>query len=175
MLLSVLLLKSAFLFISQINLASANSIPLYDNDNLEFLHTERQANNMTNDLLPVQCGTLSTNALHFSVSNPEHPDPTYRKVICETVIEHARPDITKLIIKLNQLNLYRPSYEGQCMHDKFSIFTDLNQAVIPVLCGNRSGETIEIPFLADQKYLIISVMTSNLDHDRIWHIEVIQS
>lgn len=122
----------------------------------------------------VDCGTFSTNAIRFSLKNPQHPEPNYGKVICETVIEHSSSKIKTLKLHLKQLNLYRSMASGECHHDKFAVFTDLNHAVSPVMCGNKTGETIMIPFDSSRKYLILSVITSNLDHDRQWVIEAEQ-
>lgn len=122
----------------------------------------------------VDCGTIATNITKILVKNPNHPEPTFTKAICETVIERAHPAVTKLKVKFNQLEIYRPTADGQCLHDRFAIYTDLNAAVTPVLCGNQTGKTIWIPFVSPQASLIISVSTSDLDYDRLWSIEVEQ-
>lgn len=122
----------------------------------------------------VECGSMSTKEARFTLINPEHPDSTYGKLICETVVEHSNPKVTKLSLKLRKLQLYRPTMDGDCLQDKFAVFTDLNRAVTPVICGNRTGDTIVVPFQESQKNLIVSIMTSDLDHDRYWIIDVEQ-
>lgn len=122
----------------------------------------------------IPCGTISTNSTNMLVKNPHYPEATYTKVICETVIERANPSITKLNINLKQLELYRPTSEGKCTHDRFAIYTDLNVPVSEVLCGNHDGKTLSVPFHPNQHNLILSVSTSELDHDRFWLIELEQ-
>lgn len=122
----------------------------------------------------VACGTIATNFTTILVRNPHHPEPTFTKSICETVIERLDPTINKLSIRFKQLELYRPTSDGQCIHDRFAIYTDLNAVVTPVICGNHTGEVITIPFLLPHTSLIVSVTTSDLDHDRFWAIEIEQ-
>lgn len=122
----------------------------------------------------VACGTVGTNITHLAVKNPHHPDPTYSKTICETVVERASSSIIRLKINFKQLELYRPTTDGHCLHDKFAVYTDLNAPVTPIVCGNHTGKTISVPFLPSQTSLIISITTSDLDHDRNWHVEIEQ-
>lgn len=122
----------------------------------------------------VDCGTIVTNITHILVKNPHYPSPTFTKTICETVVERANPSITKLKVYLKQLELYRPTIDGQCNHDRFSIYTDLNAPLTPIVCGNHTGKTISIPFVQPQTSLIVSITTSDLDHDRNWAVEVEQ-
>jgi len=119
----------------------------------------------------VTCGTIVNNT-NVLVKNPHHPEPTYTKTICETVIERADSSINKLNVIFKQLELYRPTIDGQCLQDRFAVYTDLNAVVTPVICGNHTGETISLPFLPPQTSLIISITTSDLDHDRLWVVEV---
>lgn len=122
----------------------------------------------------VACGTIATNLTSILVKNPHHPEPTYDKSICETVIERIDPSVNKLSIRFKQLELYRSTVDGECIQDRFAIYTDLNVPVTPVICGNQTGRTISIPFKPPHSSLIISVTTSDLDHDRSWAIEVEQ-
>lgn len=121
----------------------------------------------------VPCGTLSTNSSKILVNNPNYPETIYTKTICETVIERSDPTIKRLIIRLKQLELYRPNFNGQCLQDRFAIYTDLNALLTPVMCGNNTGKTITILFPLHTS-VIISVTTSDLDHDRSWSIEIEQ-
>lgn len=122
--------------------------------------------------IDVACGTIATNMSVILVKNPQYPQPTYEKSVCETVVEKANPAIAKLVIKFRKLELYRPTTDGECIHDRFAIYTDLNAAVSSIICGNHSGETISVPFLASQTSLIVSITTSDLDHERVWEIEI---
>lgn len=122
----------------------------------------------------VDCGSIVSNITNVLVNNPQHPEPTYTGSICETVIERASSSVDQLSIKFRQLELYRPSYDGECLHDRFAIYTALNVAVTPVICGIHNGETIRVPFGMNQTSLILSIITSDLDHDRLWSIEVSQ-
>lgn len=122
----------------------------------------------------VACGSSATNLTHVAVKNPQYPEAIYTKAICEAIIERVDPSIHELNIKFKQLELYRPTFDGQCLHDRFAIYTDLNAIVGPVLCGNQTGRSISIPFVKQHSNLIVSVMTSDLDHDRTWHIEIEQ-
>lgn len=122
----------------------------------------------------MECGTIASNVTHIILKNPHYPEPTYTRSICETVIERADPSIKKLNIKFNQLELYRSTFDGQCLHDRFAVYTDLNAAMTPVLCGNQTGKTITIPFSPTQTSLIVSITTSDLDHDRNWIVKMEQ-
>lgn len=122
----------------------------------------------------IDCGTMGSNHTHLIVKNPHHPEPTYVKAICETVIERSHPSVNKLTIKFKRLELYRPNYDGSCLQDRFAVYTDLNVAVSPVLCGNQTGKMVSVPFKAPQTSLIVSVTTSDLDHDRAWVLEIEQ-
>lgn len=122
----------------------------------------------------VDCGTIASNHTRLIVKNPHHPEPTFVKAICETVIERSHPRVDKLTIKFKQLELYRPNYDGSCMHDRFAVYTDLNIAVTPVICGNQTGKIVTIPFRPPQTSLIVSITTSDLDHDRAWVLEIEQ-
>lgn len=121
----------------------------------------------------VDCGSIVVNLTSILISNPNYPNPTYTKSICETVVERANPSIKDLNIKFRQLELYRPTYEGDCVHDRFGIYTDLNVLVGSAICGDRSGDTIKVPFNNNHS-LILSIMTSDIDHDRFWSIQVSQ-
>lgn len=121
------------------------------------------------------CGTIvSKNHTKIILKNPHYPEPTYVKAICEMVIERANQAIHKLDITFKQLELYRSSFDGDCIHDRFGVYTDLNAAVTPTLCGNQTGKSISIPFEAPHTSLVVSITTSDLDHDRIWHLEIEQ-
>jgi hypothetical protein len=123
----------------------------------------------------VACGTIASNHTHLIIKNPHYPKPTYVKAICETVIERSSEvTVDRLDIRFKQLELYRPNYDGTCLHDRFAVYTDLNVAVSPILCGNQTGQTISIPFLPPLTSLIISITTSDLDHDRAWLLEIEQ-
>lgn len=123
----------------------------------------------------IACGTIASNHTHLIIKNPHYPEPTYAKAICETVIERSsKITVDRLNIKFKQLELYRPNYDGTCLHDRFAVYTDLNVAVTPVLCGNQTGQMLSIPFLAPLTSLIISITTSDLDHDRAWVLEIEQ-
>lgn len=124
----------------------------------------------------IVCGTIASNHTHLLIKNPHYPEPTYIKAICETVIERSsETSVDRLNIKFKQLELYRPSYDGTCLHDRFAVYTDLNVAVSPILCGNQTGQSISIPFLPPLTNLIISITTSDLDHDRAWLLEIEQT
>lgn len=123
---------------------------------------------------PVACGTIAINTTTLLVKNPNHPEPTFTKSICETVIERANLSVNKLKIKFKQLQLYRSTIDGECLHDRFAVYTDLNAPVTPVICGNQTGKSISIPFALPQTSLIVSITTSDLDHDRAWVIGIEQ-
>lgn len=122
----------------------------------------------------VECGSIVVNLTSIIINNPNYPEPTYTKSICETVIERANPSIKQLNIKFRQLELYRPTYDGVCIHDRFGVYTDLNNLINDHICGNHDGRTIIIPFPKNQHNLILSIMTSDIDHDRFWSIQVNQ-
>lgn len=123
----------------------------------------------------VACGTMVNNATSILVTNPHHPEPTYVNTICETVIERANATVAKLRIGFKKLELYRPHSDGQCQHDRFAVYSDLNVPITPVLCGDLTGRTIEVPFPEPEMSLILSVTTSDLDHDRYWELVVDQT
>jgi len=121
------------------------------------------------------CGTIaSNNHTKIILKNPHHPEPTYVRAICETVIERSNESIRALNISFNQLDLYRSNYDGTCMHDRFGVYTDLNAAITPILCGNQTGKSLTIPFEPPHTSLIVSITTSDLDHDRIWDLRIEQ-
>lgn len=122
----------------------------------------------------IDCGTIVTNHSHIIIKNPHYPEPTYAKAICETVIERTRQTVTRLSIRFKQLELYRPNFDGSCLHDRFAVYTDLNVAISPVLCGNQTGQSLTVPFMPPLTSLVISVTTSDLDHDRAWVLEIEQ-
>lgn len=122
----------------------------------------------------IACGTMVNNATSILITNPHHPEPTYVNTVCETVIERANATITKLRIQFRKLELYRPHSDGKCQHDRFAVYSDLNAALTPVLCGDLTGKTVEVPFSKPDMSLIISVSTSDLDHDRYWELAVDQ-
>lgn len=122
----------------------------------------------------MDCGTTASNITHVVLKNPNYPQPTYTRSICETVIERAGPSIKKLKLLFKQLELYRSTVDGQCMHDRFAVYTDLNTAMTPVLCGNQTGRTFSIPFSPSLTSLIVSITTSDLDHDRNWIVQIEQ-
>lgn len=121
----------------------------------------------------VDCGSIVVNLTSILISNPGYPDPTYTKSICETVVTRANPSIKHLNIKFRQLELYRPTFEGDCLHDRFGVYTDLSTLVGNAICGEHSGESIKVPFNNNHS-LVLSIMTSDIDHDRIWSIQVNQ-
>lgn len=123
----------------------------------------------------IDCGTFATNLTNILVKNPHYPNPTYSKSICETVIERADPTISRLEINFKQLELYRPTSDGRCMHDRFAVYTDLNAPVSPVLCGNHTSTNLTVPFRGPIASLIVSITTSDLDHDRWWLVEIEQA
>lgn len=122
----------------------------------------------------IPCGSTAVNMTQIAVMNPQHPEAIYHRAICEAVIERIDPSINELSIRFKKLELYRPTYDGQCLQDRFAIYTDLNAIIGPVLCGNQTGRIISIPFVKQHTNLVVSVMTSDLDHDRTWHIEIEQ-
>lgn len=122
----------------------------------------------------VPCGTFASNLTRIVVKNPHHPEPTYTKAICETVIERANPMVKGLRINFRKLELYRPNYDGSCSHDRFGVYNDLNVAVHPIICGTQTGRNISVPFVSPQTSLIVSITTSDLDHDRHWILEIEQ-
>lgn len=121
------------------------------------------------------CGSIATNITSVVLKNPQYPEPTYTKSICETVIERTDPSITKLTVKFKRLELYRSTIDGQCLHDRFAVYTDLNAPVTPVVCGNQTGKTISVPFFLPLTSLVVSITTSDLDHDRTWEVEIEQA
>lgn len=122
----------------------------------------------------VNCGEIVSNSTHLLIRNPHHPEATYSKTICEIVIERAGAQVKQLKLTLKRLELYRPTLDGVCLHDRFAVFTDLNLALTPIMCGNLSGKVISIPFELPHTSLIVSIGTSDLDHDRFWTIEAEQ-
>lgn len=122
----------------------------------------------------VACGSIVSNLTSVYLQNPHHPGPTYSKIICELVIERADPSVSRLVIRFRHLDLYRSNMDGQCLHDRFGVYTDLNAPMTPILCGNQTGKSISVPFLPARGCLIVSVITSDLDHDRSWTIEIEQ-
>lgn len=151
-----------FVAMLQTTITTTDRIPVEENTIDTTLHQH------------VDCGTIATNVTNLLVKNPNHPEPTYTKVICEIVVERASSSINKLIIKFDRLELYRPTIDGQCLHDRFAVYTDLNSPVTPVICGNNTGKTITVPFVLPHTSLIVSVTTSDLDHDRSWSIDIEQ-
>lgn len=153
--------------------ASENQLsPLENLPNDNSLEQDLVSSNGQHKL--IGCGTIASNHTHFIVKNPHHPEPTYVKAICETVIERSLPTVNKLTIKFKQLELYRPNYDGACLHDRFAVYTDLNVAVTPIMCGNQTGNSVTVPFTPPQTSLIVSITTSDLDHDRAWVLEIEQ-
>lgn len=139
---------------------------------------EKSENSIEQDLETRQslsCGTTASNLTSFVVKNPNYPQPTYIKAFCETVVERVDPNVSKLNIKFRQLELYRSNYDGTCLHDRFAVYTDLNLAVTPIICGNQTGKNITVPFMKHQTSLIVSIVTSDLDHDRLWVLEIEQA
>lgn len=149
-----------------------------NNDTISLSNAMDQQNQLDDDTIDTQqqvnCGTISSNTSTILLKNPNHPEPTYAKSICEVVIERATPTISKLLVKFRQLELYRPNTDGQCLHDRFAIYTDLDVPVAPVICGNHNGGNLSLPFEKALATLIVSVTTSDLDHDRLWVIEIKQ-
>lgn len=159
-------------YISTTESENGNSLNHHNEDG------ESSLNSIKNDLisspyLHVPCGTIATNTTHILVKNPSHPEPVYMKSICETVVEKANPSINKLSLNFKQLELYRPTIDGSCMHDRFAVYTDLNAPLSPIMCGNHTGQSITVPFPV-QTSVIVSIITSDLDHDRFWVIEIQQ-
>lgn len=142
----------------------------------DVVHTQMQSfdDNTIESHKTMDCGSIASNVTGIIIKNPHYPEPTYTKSICETVIERAHPSIKKLSIKFKQLELYRSTFDGQCLHDRFAVYTDLNAAMTPVLCGNQTGKVVTIPFSPPLTSLIVSITTSDLDHDRIWIIKMEQ-
>lgn len=122
----------------------------------------------------MDCGTTASNTTRVVLKNPNYPEPTYTGSVCETVIERVDPSIKKLKFIFKQLELYRPTVDGQCMHDRFAVYTDLNTALTPILCGNQTGRSFSIPFSPSLTSLIVSITTSDLDHDRNWILQIEQ-
>lgn len=120
------------------------------------------------------CGTIISDVTSLVIKNPQYPEPIYTRSICEIVIERSNSSITKLAIKLKKLELFMPTMDGECHQDRFAVYTDLNVAVTPVLCGNHTGETMSVAFAPKQTSLVLSIITSETDHDRFWVIEVDQ-
>ena len=122
------------------------------------------------------CGSIvAKNHTQIVLKNPHHPDPTYVKAICEAVIERSNPSIKKLGVKFRQLELYRSNFDGSCVNDRFAIYTDLNAPLTPIICGNQTGQSVLVPFELPHASLIVSITTSDLNHDRIWHLDIEQS
>lgn len=155
-------------FSSDLQQDNYNNINNYNDNSIEQLSSPYPMHKH------IACGTISSNYTHVIVKNPHHPEPTYVRAICETVVERSSMSINKLTIKFKELELYRPNYDGSCMHDRFAVYTDLNIPVIPSMCGNLTGQSVSIPFAPSQTSLIVSITTSDLDHDRSWVLEIEQ-
>lgn len=157
----------------QIITSPCYSSPLTPQDKPTFPNDVDESENTIDSHRYVDCGSIVVNLTSILITNPNYPNPTYTKSICETVVERANPSIKEMNIKFRQFELYRPNYEGACIHDRFGIYTDLNTLIGNAICGDRSGETIKVPFNNNHS-LILSIMTSDIDHDRFWSIQVSQ-
>lgn len=170
--------KYVIIHLAIILLPLVASILSINNDTISLVKTMDQQNQVEDNTIDTQqqvnCGTISSNTSTILLKNPHHPEPTYVKSICEVVIDRANPSISKLIVRFKHLELYRPNSDGICVHDRFAIYTDLDVAITPVICGNHSGESLSLPFELPLTSLIVSITTSDLDHDRLWVVEIKQ-
>lgn len=106
------------------------------------------------------------------LQNDAYPKPVKKVAICEIVIERSSSNVNQLMIEFDKLELYKPTVMGECLHDHFRVYNDLNAPLSPKLCGNNTEQHLYLDF--KEKNLILSIKTSALGYSRYWSLRVTQ-
>ncbi|KAK9747301.1 CUB domain [Popillia japonica] len=121
-------------------------------------------------VLQLGCGNSSSYNNTYFV-NTNYPTPVTGGSRCVYTIEKCNSDICQARIEFISVTLAQPDGDGNCVNDTLTIRG--GGSVVPVICGENSGQHVYVQFYADQD-IQIEIVTSTGTFSRIWNLRVMQ-
>jgi len=124
-------------------------------------------------------GTISTTSTN-SFENPSYPNRDSNVVSpCRVKVDITGNNVCQLRLDFESFSLSQPSAEtSQCDTDVFRIFETGNDAFVPEICGENTGQHLYVAVDASSRGPILEVDTYNpgvIDRfSRLWNIQVTQ-
>jgi len=124
-------------------------------------------------------GTISTTSTN-SFENPSYPNRDSNVLSpCRVRVDITGNNVCQLRLDFKSFSLSQPSAEtSQCDTDVFRVFETGNDAFVPEICGENTGQHLYVAVDASSRGPILEVDTYNpgvIDRfSRLWNIQVTQ-
>lgn len=109
-----------------------------------------------------------------SFVNPGYPGTSKEETECQITVDLISKSVCQLKLDFQTLDLAQPSAEGVCETDSLTIEGSLNDAGLPTLCGNNTGQHIYVNIDPEGEGPAIKIKTGTSDFERKWNIIVTQ-
>ncbi|CAB3225430.1 unnamed protein product [Arctia plantaginis] len=117
------------------------------------------------------CG-VATNVNNTYFSSPGYPAAYAGGQTCTIIVNRCNNNICQLRIDFMDLVLAQPNGDGVCNTDSISITG--GNTVVPLLCGDLTGQTLYVDFNGNAAITITVTATLATTFARRWNIKLIQ-
>ncbi|XP_026727910.1 uncharacterized protein LOC113494008 [Trichoplusia ni] len=117
------------------------------------------------------CGT-TTNVNNTYFTSPGYPAAYAGGPACSMIVNRCNNNICQLRIDFLDLVLAQPNGDGNCMTDAIAITG--GNTVVPILCGDLTGQTIYVDFNGNAAITIIITATLATTFSRRWNLRLTQ-